>query len=189
VQLNEQCISRVALHHLCRTLSTSGGGGEQDVYFCDVYFLRTGPQKKKGGVARGSWCRISQPENVTAMVAFAKAVPNLSGLPQKNLPHGFGRLVGGLMPLGIRRERERERDTRLQIWESAEKKTLHTPPRRNTAARAELPASCPRGPGGGVNRSQVLPSSRRWQLVNIWQRASPGVSEEAPEVGRTVFNR
>ena len=55
-----------------------------------------------------------------------------------------------------------------------------SPPRWNTAARLNFQQqqqhsssnSSPRGPGGGVNRSQVLPSTCHWQLVNIWQHAS-----------------
>lgn len=59
----------VVSDHLCRASSTSGESRRTSTF-------EDWPLGK--GKGRGqSWCWISQPENVTAMVALARAVPNL----------------------------------------------------------------------------------------------------------------
>lgn len=58
----------------------------------DIHFWGLAPIKGKG---RGQgWCWISQPENVTAMVASARAVPNLPAL-WKRLAASYLRFVRG----------------------------------------------------------------------------------------------
>lgn len=90
-----------------------------------------------------------------------------SGSP--SLTYGLPRAGegGGLMSLGARESH------RLQIWESAKKTKNNNLEKSNTntAARPNFNQQ-PERPGGGVNRSKVLPSTWHWQLVNIWQHAS-----------------
>lgn len=86
--------------------------------------LRTGPIKGKGRGQR--WCWISQPENVTAMVALAKAVPNLPSLWKRSFAL-YLCFCGRFIPVSSRECHS------LEIWESTEN-FERVSPRKNTAA-------------------------------------------------------
>lgn len=139
-------------------------------------FSMTGPIRERG---RGQgWCWVSQPENVTAMVASANVVSNLLALWTP-----LADFLPAVCPVGVNSLSAREGHRFLEILRSRRKTFKKKEKKRKKRVQPALEiqrrdwtsSSSPRraaAAGGGVNRSQVLPYTCHWQLDNIWQHVS-----------------